>query len=91
MGFAETYSTFTRFPKPILARPYCSGFCKIALRTFSHTLGARRKFKNPGPATSANATRVSANKRLANFSAISRGFKPEVFASTIAAFVAMSP
>ena len=45
----------------------------------------------PGPAISAAATRGSASSFGASAAARSRGFAPAVFASAIAAFVAMSP
>ena len=78
-------------PAPVPTLPYPLGSDKIAPKTSLHTVGASRRLRKPGPATSTLSTRLSAVKRVINFSAISRGSFCEGLANTIAAFVAISP
>ena len=91
MGLAETYSTFTFTPAPSPECPNARPASIASVTTSYQTSGESLRFRNPGPATSAAVTRGSASSRSASCPAISRGCIPAGLASTIAAFVAMSP
>ena len=91
VGFADTNSTFTFNPAPMSERPKSAPAATATGITFCHNSGDRRRFKKPGPATSADMMRSSLINNSANPSAIARGFARAGFAKTIAAFVAISP
>jgi hypothetical protein len=81
----------TRVPCPISARPNAAPSVRAVRSAACQAPAASRRFRNPGPATSAAVTRGSASRRSASRAAMSRGFIAAGLASTIAAFVAMSP
>src|SRR5262245_24652060 len=62
-----------------------------SLSSSPQTCGLRTRLMKPGPATSTLAIFSSARSFSAIFSASCRGLRPASFASTIAAFVAISP
>ena len=91
VGLAETYSTFTLRPSPISERPKLVPAASATGITEVQNSGDKRKFKNPGPATSADTTLSSSINNSAKVSAITLGLTPAGFAKTIAALVDISP